>query len=182
MNQIAPPLLILFSALAIFSISRAQVRAPHGLAYESPVAFAPSAVDFFHPKSREPETKDHCSSSKCSPLPLAAQVEATEAYESKVSTSQKSGSGLTAGGIAGIVVASTFVVLVAMGAYYVAVTRRANVNRANSAQPNAWSHSEQASQIPLPHSNPFLIAFFRLCLLLVFQVWDMECTYDFIND
>lgn len=137
MSQIAYLLLFLFSSLAIVSPARAQGRAPHGLAYESPVAFPPSAVDFFHPKAREPETKDPCSSSKCSPLPLAAQVEATEAYESNVSSSQKSGSELTASGIAGIVVGSTLVVLAAMSAYYVMITRRANVNRANSAQPNA---------------------------------------------
>ncbi|KAJ4726032.1 Transmembrane protein [Melia azedarach] len=130
-------LLLIFSSIAIFSIAaRAQDRAPHGLANEHPVTFPPSAVEFFHPKKQEPETIDPCASSKCSPLPLAAQVEATEAYESKVPTSQKSGRRLSAGGIAGIVVGSALVVLLAMGAYYVAITRRANVNRAISVQPN----------------------------------------------
>ncbi|EEF32088.1 uncharacterized protein LOC8263155 [Ricinus communis] len=130
--------LFLFSALALLLASRAQERAPHGLAYENPVAFSPSAVEFFHPKTQDPNTKNPCAeSSGCSPLPLAAQVEAAQARESLLPTSQKGGSGLGAGGIAGIVIGLAFAVLLAMGGFYIFVTRRANENRANSVQPDA---------------------------------------------
>ncbi|CAK7332347.1 unnamed protein product [Dovyalis caffra] len=117
----------------------AQYRAPHGLVYENPVAFSPSAVEFFHPKTQEPNTKSPCAaSSSCSPLPLAAQLETTDqAQESKISTSQKGGNRLRAGGIAGIVLGVAFAVLLTMGVYYVMVTRKANIHRANSVQPNA---------------------------------------------
>ncbi|XWS74281.1 hypothetical protein CRYUN_Cryun02cG0201500 [Craigia yunnanensis] len=131
------PFLLLLSSLALLSIARGQDKAPHGIAYENPMAFSPSAYEFFHPKTQEPDTKNPCAASNCSPLPIAAQVESTKALESKVSTQQKSGHQLGAGGIAGIVFGLTFAVLLAMGVYYVLNTRRANANRANSVQPDA---------------------------------------------
>ncbi|XVE79755.1 hypothetical protein DITRI_Ditri14bG0082000 [Diplodiscus trichospermus] len=129
--------LLLLSSLALLSIARGQGRAPHGIAYESPMAFSPSAYEFFHPKTKEPDTKNPCAASNCSPLPIAAEVEATKAVESKVSTQQKSGHRLGAGGIAGIVFGLAFAVLLAMGVFYVLNTRRANANRATSVQPDA---------------------------------------------
>ncbi|KAK9280054.1 hypothetical protein L1049_013739 [Liquidambar formosana] len=84
-----------------------------------------------------PSTKNSCTESSCSPLPLAAQVASTRAHESKASTTQSSGSRVGAGGIAGIVLGSVFAVLLAMGVYRVVITRRANTSRANSVQPDA---------------------------------------------
>ena len=133
--------LLFFSSLTILSIARAQERAPHGLAYEHPLAFSPSAYDFFHPNTQKSNTKDACSSSNCSPLPIAAQLEATQA---QASTSQKGGSRVGAAGVAGIVFGFAFVVLLAMGVYHVVITRRTNKSRPNSIQPDAWcAYSEQ---------------------------------------
>ena len=129
--------LLLLSSLPLLSIARGQDRAPHGIAYENPMAFSPSAYEFFHPKTEESGTKNPCAVSNCSTLPIAAQVDATKALESKVSTQQKSGHRLGAGGIAGVVFGLAFAVLLAMGVYYVLNTRRANANQANSVQPDA---------------------------------------------
>ncbi|XP_050213123.1 uncharacterized protein LOC126664659 [Mercurialis annua] len=135
MNSKAYFLLISIISL-VLTPSRAQERAPHGLAYENPIAFSPSAVEFFHPATQQPtNVKNPCSahsSSGCSPLPLAAQVEA-------MSTAQQKGGStrLGPGGIAGIVIGLAFAVFLAMGGFYVFVTRRANENRANSVRPDA---------------------------------------------
>ncbi|KAJ8751330.1 hypothetical protein K2173_016516 [Erythroxylum novogranatense] len=130
---------LLFSSSALFFLGAdAQGRAPHGLVYENPMAFSPSAVEFFHPKGQETHSDNACSSSSsCSPLPVAAQVEATKAQESAVSTSRNGDKRIGGGGIAGIVFGLAFVVFLAMGAYYVFITRRTNMSRANSVQPDA---------------------------------------------
>ncbi|XWS74280.1 hypothetical protein CRYUN_Cryun02cG0201400 [Craigia yunnanensis] len=129
--------LLLLSSLALLSIARGQDRDPHGITYENPMAFSPSADEFFHPKTQEPDIKNPCAASNCSPLLIAAQVGSTKALESKVSTQQKFGHQLGAGGIAGIVFGLAFAVLLAMGVYYVLKTRRDNANRENSVQPDA---------------------------------------------
>lgn len=130
--------LLFLLPLTLVSIATSQEeRAPHGLVNESPVAFSPSAYDFFHPNARKPETGDECSASKCSPLPEAAQVEATQIYGNKTMTSQEGRKHMGAGGIVGIVFGVAFVVLLAMGAYYVKVKRHANMSRANTVQPQA---------------------------------------------
>ncbi|GMG98796.1 hypothetical protein Nepgr_000636 [Nepenthes gracilis] len=125
---------LLFSLL-IFSCctTRAQDRAPHGLSHEKPVAFSPLAYDFFHPDAHHSQCDD-CSS-HLSPYPLAAHVRASEAQQSEVSTSQ---AGLGVGRVIGIVFGAVFVVILAMGAYYAVITRRANLNQANcnSVQPH----------------------------------------------
>lgn len=136
MASVVPVLLFLFS-LTVLSISGAQERAPHGLANEDPVSLSPSAYDFFHPTTKNPNTKNPCGGASCSPLPLAAQVQANEAYASKVSTPQNGRSRVGAGAIAGIVFGFAFVVLSAMGVYYVAVNRRSN-SSSKSDQPDVW--------------------------------------------
>ncbi|KAK7312565.1 hypothetical protein VNO77_36513 [Canavalia gladiata] len=119
--------------IALLTIAKGQERAPHGLVYETPLAFSPSAYDFFHPNARKPETTDPCAASKCSPLPLAAQVEASQIYENKASATQKGGKQLGAGGVAGIIMAVAFAMLLAMGVYYVKVTRQVNMSRTNNS-------------------------------------------------
>ena len=162
-----PSFFLFFSSsltLVFFTGAGAQGRAPHGLVYENPVAFSPSAVEFFHPKTHEPNVKSPCAaSSSCSPLPLAAQLEATDqAQESEISTSQKGGNRLRAGGIAGIVLGVAFAVLLTMGVYHVMVTRKANLNRANSVQTNAWC--DHPISLNDSHQLPLLL----LCLSLRF--------------
>ncbi|GMN24756.1 hypothetical protein TIFTF001_000687 [Ficus carica] len=134
-------LILLFSSLTSFlsTIARAQGRAPHGLANENPTAFSPSAYEFFHPTEQKPTTPGPCSTgSSCSPLPLAAHVEAADKAQGSSMVSSHSGrQGLGAGGVAGIVFGIAFAVLLAMGAYYVVVTRRQNLSRAVTVQPGA---------------------------------------------
>ncbi|XP_022158643.1 uncharacterized protein LOC111025099 [Momordica charantia] len=130
--------LFCLSSSTFLSVARAEGRAPHGLVYESPLAFSPMAYDFFHPSAQNSNAKDPCAASKCSPLPLAAQVQSTPAQQSKYSTAvQKGEHGLGAGGVLGIVLGIMFAVFLAMGVYYVLRTRQANANRAMSTQPGA---------------------------------------------
>ncbi|RDX70814.1 hypothetical protein CR513_49899, partial [Mucuna pruriens] len=168
MSLIGLSFLFLFS-LALLSIARGQERAPHGIVYESPLAFPPAAYDFFHPNAQKPETRDPCAASKCSPLPLAAQVDATHIYENKASAMQKGGKQIRAGGVAGIIIAVAFAVLLAMGIYYVKVTRQANMSRAtNSVVPEIgnwkWKRrcicvapTQPSPLIPLPVKLPVTV-------------------------
>ncbi|CAJ2660678.1 unnamed protein product [Trifolium pratense] len=129
-----PIFFFFFSLSLIITIVTSQERAPHGLVYQNPEAFSPSAYDFFHPNSQK---HDPCTSSKCSPLPLA--VEATQIHESQGSKLSNGRKQLGAGGIVGIIFGVAFVVVLAMSVYHVKVTRKANMIRAkanNSVQPH----------------------------------------------
>ncbi|KVI09363.1 uncharacterized protein LOC112529816 [Cynara cardunculus var. scolymus] len=119
------PSLLLVLMLLITTHSRAQGRAPHGLAHEKLVAFSPSAYDFFHPNTQP-----------SSPLPLAATVQSSLAHESRAENN-KGGGKVGAGGIAAIIFGFVFALLLAMGVYYVATTRRANLSRNNTVIPAA---------------------------------------------
>ncbi|CAK9143242.1 unnamed protein product [Ilex paraguariensis] len=133
--------LLAFALLSMLSIARSQDRAPHGITYENPVAFSPSAFEFFHPNTEQPSSKNPGASSNCSPLAncspltLAATVQSTLAHDS-ISTPNTGGSKMGVGGIVGIVFGFVFSVLLAMGVYYVAITRRSNFSRTNSVQPD----------------------------------------------
>ncbi|KAK2985425.1 hypothetical protein RJ640_006063 [Escallonia rubra] len=127
---------LLFAFLSLLSVTRAQDRAPHGLNHEHPVALPPSAFDFFHPSNQQAGNKNPCAESSCSPLPLAATVESSLAHASR-SKPERGGSRVGAGGIAVIIFGFVFAVLLAMGVYYVVITRRANTSRSNSIQPDA---------------------------------------------
>ncbi|CAN1253202.1 hypothetical protein LINPERPRIM_LOCUS8256 [Linum perenne] len=109
----------------------AQGRAPHGLVYETPIAFSPSAVEFFHPKTWDPTVMMkpcHESSSGCSHLPMVAAQMAVE-DQSKVSSSR-----VGAGSIVGIVFGVSFVVLLVFGVYYVVRrTRRVSLSKADDS-------------------------------------------------
>ena len=138
MVSVASLILLCLSDFTILLIAGAQDRAPHGLVYESPVAFSPSAVEFFHPRTREPKSENPCPpSSACSPLPLAAQFEDNDQTKGKISTSQRGGGRLGAGGVAGVILGASFAVLLTMGVYYVTITRKASINRADSDKPEA---------------------------------------------
>ncbi|GLT33802.1 hypothetical protein SLA2020_083630 [Shorea laevis] len=139
MTSVVSSFLLLLSSLALLSIAKSQDRAPHGIAYENPVAFSPSAYEFFHPKTQDPDANHPCAAaSSCSPLPVAVEVRANQALESKVLARQNGGGNrLKAGGVAAIVFGCAIVVLLGMGVYYLAITRRANLNRAKSVQPEA---------------------------------------------
>ncbi|XP_058757555.1 uncharacterized protein LOC131630829 [Vicia villosa] len=124
-------------SLTLLSTTTSQERSPHGLVYESPIAFPPSAYLFFHPNARTPDTKNSCITSKCSPLPMAAAlVEANQKYENKAS--QNGAKQIGAGVVGGIIFAFAFVVVLVFGVYYVKVVRQANMSRHIS---NVQSHA-----------------------------------------
>lgn len=134
-----PCLLLILLSVSVLNAVAVEDRAPHGLANESPVAFSPSAYDFFHPNTQELPSKSSCgdSSSSCSPLPMAAQVGAMDTQESRDSESQSGQAAVRPGGIAGIVIGIALAAFLAFGVYYVTVTRRNNMRRANSVQADA---------------------------------------------
>ncbi|KAF5178919.1 hypothetical protein FRX31_031489 [Thalictrum thalictroides] len=109
-------------------------RAPHGLAYENPLVLSPSAIEFFHPKSSKSNAANGPSLFSSSD----AVAESTLAHESRLSTSNSttSGSRVGVGGVIGIVFGFVLAVLLAMGVYYVVITRQTNATRAKSVQPD----------------------------------------------
>ncbi|CAH8264010.1 unnamed protein product [Arabidopsis lyrata] len=108
-------LIFFFSSLIFTNFALAQDRAPHGLAYETPVAFSPSAFDFFHAKPENPDpTLNPCVESGCSPLPVAAKVQgaSAKAQESDIaSMSTGTRSGIEASRVVGIIFGLAFAVL-----------------------------------------------------------------------
>ncbi|CAN0916359.1 hypothetical protein LINGRAHAP2_LOCUS29667 [Linum grandiflorum] len=112
--------LMIFSSPTSISIAMAQGRAPHGLVYQTPLAFSPSAVDFFHPNRQDPNmavVMNPCQeSSGCSPLPLAAQmaVQDQTKVSSSMSQSGGNGNGFGGGNIVGIVLGVSFLVFLTL--------------------------------------------------------------------
>ncbi|KAG5248230.1 Transmembrane protein [Salix suchowensis] len=132
--------LLRLSSLTILLVAGAQERAPHGLVYENPVAFSPSAVEFFHPRTPEvPKLESPCAapSTSCSPLPLAARFEDSDQTKGRISTDRRGGGRLGAGGVAGVILGVAFAVLLTLGVYHVMITRKASINRAGSDQNEA---------------------------------------------
>ncbi|XP_073102162.1 uncharacterized protein [Elaeis guineensis] len=134
---------VVFSSLLLFSSAHAQLhpivpqpRAPHGLVFENPMSFPPSAFEFFHPKSSPPAE---------APLPLVSSFPGATSSKARaeqvvasVWSAPPSHGGVGAGGVAAVVFGLVFVVLVAMGASYVVAKRRANISRAHTlVQPDA---------------------------------------------
>ncbi|XP_076944284.1 uncharacterized protein LOC143614846 [Bidens hawaiensis] len=117
---------LLILTLLFYTTLGAQDRAPHGLAHENLIALSPSAYSFFHP-NQQLGVLHSCEYSNCSPLPLAATVESTLAHESKAGRAK-----VGAGCIAAIIFGFVFLILLAMGAYYVVTTRRTNFRKNNS--------------------------------------------------
>lgn len=104
------------------------------------MALSPSAFEFFHPKSPSPTANTPCAASHCAPLSSfsseSTQVQTTQVHEVVNPAAKANGTGVGAGGIAGLVFGFVLIVLLAMGVYHVAITRRANANRANTIQPD----------------------------------------------
>ena len=100
------------------------------------MAFSPSAYNFFHPKANPPTIQDSCDKSSCSPLPMAASTVQSSLAQESVSRDVKSGSKISAGGVAGLIIGFTFVVFVAMGAFFVVTKRRTKLGRKNTVLPS----------------------------------------------
>lgn len=130
-------LVLCLSFLSVPYSAHGQERAPHGLANESPMVLSPSAIEFFHPKSTNPAD----GGSPLSPPSLSTfsssttgVAESSLAHESKLSKSTSSGgSRVGIGGLVGIVFGFILVLLLAMGVYYVVVTRQTNATRADNS-------------------------------------------------
>ncbi|KAJ0623631.1 hypothetical protein HanIR_Chr01g0034321 [Helianthus annuus] len=115
---------LIFLTIISFTTTKAQDRAPHGLVYENPMAFSPSAYSFFHPKSKPPSTQGSCDESSCAPLPIAATVQSSSLAEESRPKNEKSDNRVGAGAIAGVIFGFIMVVLLAMGVFYVVTNRR----------------------------------------------------------
>ncbi|GER34820.1 NSP-interacting kinase 2 [Striga asiatica] len=115
-------LLLFLTILSYLGLSRAETR-PHGIEFESPIAFSPDAYAFFHPAALSPGP----AAAQSKRLPLAATVQSTPAQES---TAQSSRHGLGPAGVVGLSLSLTFVCLVGMGVYYVLTRRRAHLHQA----------------------------------------------------
>ncbi|KAL4190223.1 hypothetical protein AMTRI_Chr07g74700 [Amborella trichopoda] len=100
----------------------------HGLANERPMQLSPQAVGFFNPEKRATPIQ---SASPPHYLPSKPRATAIE-EDGRVQTRH----GIGAAGVAGIVFSFVFAVLLAIGAYYVVVTRRANTSRAITVTPD----------------------------------------------
>lgn len=130
MTTLASLLLIIILSSSV--ITRAQERAPHGLVYENPMALSPEAYDFFNTDSQPQRSNGHCSSSDCSTLPEAANVQSTPAHES-TSTPDAGRKQMGAGRIASIPIGLVFALLLGLGVYIVVITRQINAARAKAA-------------------------------------------------
>ncbi|KAH7691175.1 hypothetical protein IHE45_02G099400 [Dioscorea alata] len=103
-----------------------QSRAPHGLAFESPMSFPPSAFEFFHPRPAAGAKTANA------PLPLS-MARADRVVESAWATPESSG-GIRggAGGVVVTVIGVACVVLVAIGTSYYYLVIKRNSKRAST--------------------------------------------------
>lgn len=135
----SPLLLLAIFALLSITIAQDQSRSPHGLTHSTPVAFSPSAFEFFHPNNHQnPSIENPCAASGCPPLHLSATVQSSLAYDSRFTPDHYSrGRRITAAGIAGIIFGFVFVAILAMGIYYVLTKRQANMSKSSTVQSEA---------------------------------------------
>lgn len=126
-------------------IVKAQERAPHGLAYESPVAFSPEAYSFFHPETQKQNTttseslcdnNNTSESSGCSRFPTASSVQSNVAHESLSPTDEEGNRRTGVGGMVGIVLGFVSAIVLAFGVYYVVIARKRNVSKGAPVQLN----------------------------------------------
>ncbi|KAK1260713.1 hypothetical protein QJS04_geneDACA002436 [Acorus gramineus] len=131
-------------SLSIVHARDESTRPTHGLAYQNPMAFSPAAFEFFHPDM--PATKGSsssnipCKSNDCSPSSsqlstfprMAAKAQATQVHETAWSLPGVKRGSVGVDWMVGIMCGITFIVLVAMGAYYVMIKHRENINCSNS--------------------------------------------------
>ncbi|XP_039141286.1 uncharacterized protein LOC120278607 [Dioscorea cayenensis subsp. rotundata] len=104
-----------------------QSRAPHGLAFESPMSFSPSAFEFFHPRPAAGAKTANA------PLPLS-MARADRVVESAWATPESSGGirGGAAGAVVVTVIGVACVVLVAIGTSYYFLVIKRNSKRAST--------------------------------------------------
>ncbi|XP_074284990.1 uncharacterized protein LOC141610677 [Silene latifolia] len=117
---------LLVVCVSLFASAIAQDRSPHGLDNQKPVAFSPSAYEFFHPNVRQ----DPCAKSNCSPLPMATQVHETQSGAEKTNVR-----GVGVGIIAIPAFAVVIMLCLTMGIYYLSTTRQAKLSLTKALAP-----------------------------------------------
>ncbi|XP_031120961.1 uncharacterized protein LOC116024200 [Ipomoea triloba] len=123
-------MLFLFLLSGFHSIVGAQdLRAPHGLAYESPAAdggaVSPEAYAFFNPAAA---SKNSTAAAQF-PNAAASSLESNLARDSVAKTEGGGGGG---GGMVGILIGFLFVVVLVLGVFFVVTTRKRNWTKANA--------------------------------------------------
>ncbi|URD77877.1 hypothetical protein MUK42_03526 [Musa troglodytarum] len=121
------------------AVVRLQARSPHGLAFQEPMPFPPTAFEFFHPKLLLPPASAPMplAASSFYPAATSAKVRADEEEEEEAAGEHSSPAGR--GGVAAVALGLAFVVIAAMlASYVVVVRRRSDVRRAKgTGQPDA---------------------------------------------
>lgn len=139
--------LVLFTLICFLPTSIVQAqnsdRSPHGLAQERPMPLSPAAIEFFHPHSSIPPSANApCIERNCAPAPLPSSSGkrplAAQLKERSESMARPDHVEIGAGGVIGIMLGCALLVVMAMGAYYVMVTRKNNMKKAISVQPSVW--------------------------------------------
>ncbi|KAJ4777454.1 transmembrane protein [Rhynchospora pubera] len=132
--------LLLFTLILTQAIAQAQ-HTPHGLSYETPIAFSPAAFQFFHPGVILPHERRHSAHAPAQ-APMLLEQAFRGATTGRARADEAVGGGwinnktldrrrLAPGGVAGIVVGVAFFVVTVFAGVYVIVKRRQNVRRAN---------------------------------------------------
>ncbi|WOL09611.1 hypothetical protein Cni_G18364 [Canna indica] len=110
---------------------------PHGLAFENPMPFPPSAFEFFHPDVLLPPAASPIPLTSFYPAATSAKVRADEEEEESAAGVLRAGRGrgvIGARGVAAVAIGLALVVLAAMVVSYVVVKRR---RRADSGRGEA---------------------------------------------
>ncbi|KAJ8512873.1 hypothetical protein OPV22_003307 [Ensete ventricosum] len=115
----------------VCSLLLSSATSPHGLAFENPMSFPPSAYEFFHPTVDAPATAPLPASSLY-PGKTTARAKADAVVGGNVFSAPPGRDGAVTGAIVAVVLGLVFVTLVAVVAAYIAIKRRNDVNKANS--------------------------------------------------
>lgn len=113
------------------SLLLSSATSPHGLAFENPMSFPPSAYEFFHPTVDAPATAPLPASSLY-PGKTSARAKADAVVGGNVFSAPPGRGGAVTGAIAAVVLGLVFVMLVAVVSAYIAIKRRSDVNKANA--------------------------------------------------
>lgn len=132
--------LFLFALAAFHPIVTAQdLRAPHGLAYESPAAadgaVSPEAYAFFNPAGAGTTgPKNGTATAQFPAVSAASSLESNLARDSVAKAEGGSRRGGGGGGMVGILIGFLFVVVLVLGVFFVVTTRKRNwTTKANNA-------------------------------------------------
>ncbi|XP_060169348.1 uncharacterized protein LOC132600297 [Lycium barbarum] len=140
------PCLLFFFSILLCLFFLPQERSPHGLVYESPVAFSPEAYSFFHPETQKQNsttTESLCDnnnstseSSGSSTFPTASSLQSNLAHESLSKPDEDGDKRMGAGGMVGIALGFGFAIVLACGVYYAVIARKRSAGQGVPVQLN----------------------------------------------